>query len=186
VRWAKLTSLASRAIAIAFALVALVALVQVGRTSIADSLAGAPRVSHAIGGLSIDAPANWVLGGNGISDPDGIVIVTLDRESRVAGSVPPELIALWVGSEAKRAKERGFDEVAVASERSIVLPAGWEGSELEVSSVDAMGYRQRVRAIACGKHTPDGVILASIYTPATIATMAPGFLAALLASVHEK
>ena len=44
--------------------------------------------------------------------------------------------------------------------------------------------RQRYRAIACGKRTAEGMILVSIYAPASIAIAAPGYFAALLASIR--
>ena len=181
-RFARASSYASGAIAVAFAIVAAVATIQITRTTIADSFTATPSSRHRIGQVTIEAPSDWKLSAGGIADPDGIVIVTLDREARMT-SAPPQLVAMWIAGETQRAKERGFDDIAVASERLVALPPGWEGSELEVSFEDPMGYRQRYRAITCGKRTPEGAILASIYAPGSIVAAAPGYLSALLLSI---
>ena len=181
-RFTRLTTYASRAIAVAFGIAAVVAGIQVTRTPIAKSLAAEPMIRHRIGVLTIEAPADWQLRDGGIGDPDGIVIVTLDREARASGS-PPNLVALWAADEPKHAKQRGFDEIAAAPDLLIPLPPPWECSELDVSFEDPMGYRQRYRAISCGQRTAEGAILASVYAPTSVVRAAPRYIAARLASV---
>jgi hypothetical protein len=45
-----------------------------------------------------------------------------------------------------------------------------------------MGYHQRIRVIVCGRAFGDTLVLMAIQVPETVASAAPAFLAALIAS----
>ena len=45
-----------------------------------------------------------------------------------------------------------------------------------------MGYRQRVRVIVCGRAFGDTLVVMAIQVPEAVATAAPAFFAALIAS----
>src|SRR5204862_5999179 len=132
------------------------------------------------GGVTLVAPATWQHDDTELSEPDGLVIVTV--HSAVATD-PAKLIAGWLAVDAPAiAKTRGFEKVDAAVDATVALPKGWEGGELIASFSDPMGYQQRYRLIACGKVIDGMLVLVVITTPETIAEDAPGFLAKLLSS----
>lgn len=171
-RWTRLAGRAAVVIAIAFGAAVGLAAVMVARTSIADSLGQAPQIRHTVGDLAITAPASWQTGAGEVYDPDAIVIVRLAR----AGSLPG-----WLADEQKRAAGQ-FDQVAVATDHVVVLPAGWDGVELAVSAPiqDPVGGRVHYRIVVGG----DGATFASVYVPETVARAAPRFFTELLASIR--
>jgi membrane associated rhomboid family serine protease len=177
-RWSKLAGHAGRVLAVAFAGVAVTAAVMVARTSIADSLDG-PRVRHVIGDIAVTAPASWTDAPE-LSDPDGVVIVSMRRAPLTSPTVQ---IAGWIAGVDHAAKERGFDTVANAPDRVIPLPPGWEGSELIASFEDGMEFRQRYRLIAAGRAFGDTLIVVVIYAPDTVMRAAPPLFVQLLGSL---
>jgi len=50
------------------------------------------------------------------------------------------------------------------------------------SPAGALGYRQRLRVIRCGRAAGDQVLLMEIQVPDAVASAAPAFFAALIAS----
>ena len=46
-----------------------------------------------------------------------------------------------------------------------------------------MGYQQRMRVVLCGKAFGDTMVFMAIQVPETIASAAPAFLAAVIASI---
>ena len=129
------------------------------------------------------APATWVHDEQELSEPDGLVIVTVHS---APATDPAKLIASWLAVDAPAiAKTRGFEKVEPATAPTITMPKGWEGGELIASFGDPMGYQQRYRMIACGKVIDGMLVLVVITTPETIAQAAPGFLQKLLSSVKR-
>lgn len=168
-RFARAGLHASRIISGAFVVVSIFAAIQVARTPLAVTLAREPLVEHRNNAIALRAPARWIDSSDGVADPDGVIILDARREE----------LAAWTASEPTRAKQRGFDEVHTHA-TTLALPAGWQGSELELSFEDPMGYRQRYRAIICGNNG----LVASLYAPASVVDAAPDYLRALIASIH--
>jgi hypothetical protein len=110
--------------------------------------------------------------------PDGLVVVKLAHESRTN---PPQQIAVWIIEEGRRSKAE-LGDVTRAREPIVALPDGWTGAELEAAPEDAMGYQQRVRVIVCGRAFGDTMVLMAIQVPEVVASAAPAFFAALIAS----
>jgi membrane associated rhomboid family serine protease len=157
--------------------------VRVGRMSIEDSFSRLPRVHPRMAGVTLVAPATWVYDDTELSEPDGLVIVTVHA---APATDPAKLIAGWLAVDAPAiAKTRGFEKVEAATDATIALPKGWEGGELIASFGDPMGYEQRYRMIACGKVIDGMLILVVITTPDTVAQSAPGFLQKLLSSIKR-
>lgn len=168
-RFAKAGLQVARVIGAAFVAVCVVAAVQVVRTPLGVSLAREPLVEHHNGAITVSAPARWTDNGDGIADPDGVIILDIRQQE----------LGAWTASEPARAKQRGFDEIH-AHAPTFALPAGWQGSELELSFEDPMGYRQIYRAIVCG----NGTLVASLYAPASVIDAAPDYLRNLIASIR--
>ena len=178
-RWTRLAGHASRAIAISFGLAVIVAGVQVVRTSLADSLAGKGRAPAVAGGVQLATPVGWRVEGNQVRQPDDLVHVTLERQ--VLGD-PAQQLAMWIAREGRVLKDE-LGALTVTPQRTIALPAGWEGAELEASQEDGTGYRQRIRVVMCGRAFGTALILTWVVVPESIARGAPGFFAQLLASI---
>jgi membrane associated rhomboid family serine protease len=177
-RWARAGVYLARAIALLFGAFALTAGVLVARTSLADSLGAGGTTRHVVDGLAVTAPAHWEASGRQVFQPDGVVVVRLARQPLVEA---PQQIGMWIVEEGRRSKEE-LGELTTAREAIIALPAGWEGTELEAAPEDAMGYHQRIRVIVCGRAFGDTLVLMAIQVPETVASAAPAFLAALIAS----
>lgn len=157
--------------------------VRVSRMSIDDSFSRLPRVHPHIAGVALVAPATWVHDDTELSEPDGLVIVTVHS---APATDPVKLTAGWLAVDAPAiAKTRGFEKVEPATDSTVTLPKGWEGGELIASFSDPMGYEQRYRLVACGKVIDGMLVLVVITTPETIAKAAPGFLQKLLSSVKR-
>jgi hypothetical protein len=181
-RWAAAGQHIARVIAIGFAVLVVVAGVLAVRTSIADSLANAPRATRNVGTLHVTAPASWLQSSDTLFDPDLFTLIAAQRVPATA-SLEAQLDAYAKG-EPERAKGRSFDHVEAAPDQIIALPPGWQGSELVVSLADTLGGRQRYRVVVAGRLDPAGIVLASVYAPETVARAAPSFFTGLLASVQ--
>ena len=178
-RWSRAGGILARAIAVAFGALALTAAVLVARTSLADSLAAGGSARHVVDGIAVTAPASWRTATNQLFQPDGVVVVVLARQPRANAS---QQVAMWV-AEAGRQLKGDLGELTVAREPVVALPAGWEGTELQAAPEDeSLGYRQRMRVIVCGRAFGDAMILMAIQVPDAVATAAPAWLAALIAS----
>jgi rhomboid protease GluP len=177
-RWSEAGVYLGRGIALLFGAFVLTAGVQVARTSLADSLADGAATRHVVDGLAITAPARWEVETGQVFQPDGVVIVKLAHEPRAN---PPQQLAPWVEDERRRFKGE-LGELTIAREPTVALPDGWDGSELEAAPQDAMGYRQRVRVIVCRRAFGDTMVVMVIQVPEVVASAAPAFFAALIAS----
>ncbi len=178
VRWARLNLQLGRALAAVVGAAAVTACVLVARTSLADSLANAPHARFVVNEVALTAPATWVADGE-LVDPDGIVLVTVHRETL---QTLPLQMANWVGQAYSIGKARGFDDVVDEPNRIVALPDGWEGAEARGSFEDAMGVRQRYRIVITGKAFGDTLVQLVIMTPESFARDAAGFFRQLVAS----
>jgi hypothetical protein len=179
-RWPRAATRIARALALAFGLLAVIAGVQVARTSLADSLTGGSRTRYIVDGVAIDAPAGWQRAPNQLFQPDTLVVVTLAHTPRVASA--QQNIAMWLADDSRWPKDE-LGPLEAARERRIAMPAGWQGAEREAAPTGALGYRQRLRVIRCGRIAGDQVLLMEIQVPDAVATAAPAFFAELIASV---
>lgn len=164
-KWARVVPHLARVLAGAFAALAVAATVLVVRTSIADTLREAQWRRVAFGDVSVTAPASWELEGD-LHDREHMLFVE-------AGRGALDLT--------KAVNDRGFDQVAPAGEPLVPAPAGWERTELDISQEDAMGNRQRYRAIAVRRG--DAVVL--ILAPTSVVRAAPELFARILASIES-
>lgn len=183
-RWTRAGVYLARVIALGFGALVMTAAVLVARTSLADSLAAGGPTRHVIDGFAITVPASWEVSDHQVFQPNGVVVVRLAQKP---SDHPREQIAMWMAEEGRRLKnelgELGTSvELTTAQEAIIALPAGWEGVELEAAPEDAMGHHQRMRVIVCGRAFGDTMVLMAILVPETVASAAPEFLAALIAS----
>ena len=189
-RWARAGLVVARALALGFAVLAAVAAVQVVRTPLEASLFPGKAVVHELAGLAITAPASWgppppqedqpgegPRPGTTFAQPDGLIVLTLvDRpRSQLAQEI-----------EDGRKLKDGFGEATIAREPLIALPSGWEGTELEASAEDAMGYHQRLRVMVCHRAFGDSLVLVTLELPDTVARALPGAITALLGSVGPR
>jgi rhomboid protease GluP len=181
-RWAKLNLHVARVLTVAFAIVVAIAATLVSRTSIADTLARAPRALVANGTVTAVVPATWQRGSDELFDPD-VYIVLLAQRVATKQPLAAQLDAYLAGED-RRARDKGFDQVHTATDALIPLPAGWTGSELTVSLGDTLGERQRFRVVVAGRLDPAGAVLISLYMPETVARAAPAFFTGLIASVQ--
>ncbi len=183
-RWAKAGLQLGRTIAAVGVVLMMLAGVRVARVSVYDSFWRLPRYPQPVSGVSITAPAAWINDGE-LSEPDGLVIVSVRKLTLTDA---PHQIATWIGVDVPAlTKSRGFETVEAATERTVPLPKGWEGSELVATFADPMGYRQRYRVVAIGKKFGEQLVTVAITTPETVAASgASKFLAFLLGSVTVK
>lgn len=186
-RWSRPGLHLGRAIALVFGVAVLIAGVQVARTSLTDSLTRGGPTRHILDGLAITVPASWEM----FIDPSGkspdqvfqdeMVIVKLTKRDRQPLVPLAQQIDGWITEEVRHLKS-GLGELARAHEPIVVLPAGWDGTEFEAAPEDA-GYHQRLRVIMCGRAFGDMVVVMAIQVPETVASAAPEFLAAVIASI---
>jgi membrane associated rhomboid family serine protease len=179
-RWSRAGDYLGRAIALAFVACALTAGVLVWGTTLADSLAAGPYARHDVGGVVITAPASWRKETGQLFQPDQLVVLQVIREP---ARDPAQQIASHIVEQGRRWKDE-YGELNQAREPVVALPDGWEGSELEAAPEDAMGYRQRVRMIVCGRVFGDTMVIMVIQVPGAVATAAAQLLAALIASTE--
>ena len=177
-RWATAGVYGARALALVFGAFVVTAAIQVVRTPLADSLAAGGSTRHVVDGVAITAPAPWEVATGQLAQPDGLVVVKLAHEARTN---PPQQIALWIIEEGRRSKNE-LGDVTRAREPIVALPDGWTGTELEAAPADTMGAHQRVRVIMCGRAFGDTMVVMAIQVPEVVASAAPAFFAALIAS----
>jgi membrane associated rhomboid family serine protease len=165
--------LGATAIAVAAATLATFAIMMVARTDYGDTLARFPRATKVADGIAITVPERWRLIASDYIEPDLYISVYVARGSATD----------WIATEAARAREnRGFDTASPAPDRKLVLPPGWQGSELVATVSDDL-IEQRYRVLAATR--PDGII-ASVYIPEALADDAADQLAAMLASIEDR
>jgi len=177
-RWAGASRHLARVIGAAFVALAIVASVLVARTTVADSLGATDPVRHVVGNVAITAPATWVNHGE-LADPDGLVMVLVQQEPLV--DIMGQMTR-WIARVQATGKARGFEEVVAATDRVLVLPDGWEGTERIGSFEDGTGNRQRFRLIIAGRAFGDTLVQLVIITPESIARSARAFFVELIAS----
>jgi rhomboid protease GluP len=185
VRWRTAQTYVAGAIAVAGVLVTGVAGVNVARTSVADSLAGVPKIAWTLHGVTIDAPAAWTVRDGELVDEDVFLVVAVERVAPAASAGVTKDLSAWVASEPERVTARHFDQVAPATERVVPLPLGWAGSEYEASYGDPLGDRVVYRVVVAGRELDGHVVLASVYAPDTLAREEPEILSDLLASARS-
>jgi hypothetical protein len=116
-----------------------------------------------------------------VFEPELAVVVTITHHPRL-GQTQQTVTATWIADADRRFKDQ-LGEVTEVREPLVALPAGWEGLELSAAlRPDAMEYHQRIRVIVCGKVFGDTMVIMAIQAPETVASAAPEFLAALIAS----
>jgi rhomboid protease GluP len=176
--WSRAADYLARALAVAFAACAVTAGVLVAGTTLADSLAGGPSERRIIDGVAITAPASWRVEPNQLFQPDQIVVIKVVRQplTNLAQQIAAEIV-----QQGRQWKDE-LGELTAVRQPAVALPDGWEGSELEAAPEDAMGYRQRVRMIVCGRAFGNTVVIMAIQMPGAVAIDAPELLSALIAS----
>ena len=174
-KWLALAVALGAGVAVAFATA------MVATTSAVDHLSAGPSKAWQVGGVTVDAPASWGINDGELVDADVFVVLAVERSH--APAVAPALAA-YAKNEPDRARSRHFDQIAVATERLIPLPPGWDGSELDVSVEDALGERVHYRVVVAGKQMGDTIVLASMYLPDSLARVAPQFFTDLIASAR--
>ncbi len=177
--WVRVGRQIGRVIAVVALLFIVVSAYKIARSSVEDSLTRSPRIRHWVNNVQIAAPATW---NNNVelSEPDGLVIVSLKRE--VAHDAQKQ-IAMWVADTPEMQKDR-FDKIMPASSNVITLPEGWTGSEMIGSFVDAMGYTQHYRIVTCGLEFKGELALVVLMSPESVARAAPAYLTRLISSVR--
>ena len=179
-RGARVIAHVARVIAIAFALAAAASAVLVARTTITDSLARGPLVTHPLGPLSVRAPARWTTTEDELADPDQLVVLAAQRSDGALATRLEEAAA----KETAHAKQLGFEQSRPATERLVPLPAGWQGAEFELTATDALDARQHFRLVVAGRPDGAGIVLAALYVPDTLAREAPSYFTELLGSLR--
>ncbi|HUJ58464.1 MAG TPA: rhomboid family intramembrane serine protease [Kofleriaceae bacterium] len=177
--WARAGQVAARALAVAFAAVSVFAAVMVSRTTIADTLTRAPMTRHVIGPLAATAPADWRSSKTELYDPSQLIDIELDL---VPGT--RDDLARWIADEPRRAHADQIDQIAIATDALVPLPPGWQGEELVVTEVDALGGTQRLRVVVAGKEIGGRVIELRLFLPETMLRAAPHLFADILASLE--
>ena len=129
--------------------------------------------------IAITAPASWQVEHSQLIEPDDIVIV---RAIRQPLRNAPAQIAMFIAQEGRQEKEE-LGDLETQPDHVIPLAAGWEGTDLVAAPEDAMGYKQKIRLVICGKPFGDSLILVELQVPDSIAHAAPDTLARLLASI---
>ncbi len=178
--WAKAGVHLGRILAVLALVFFVLAGVRVARTSIYESFRRLPHYPANIG-VTIAAPAAWLLSEGELAEPDGLVIVTARRVPLTDG---PSQMAVWIGADAPAIAKARYGSVEPSTETTIVLPKNWEGVELVSSFEDPMGYRQRYRMVVCSRVFNNELVLVMVAAPETVAQKASAFLAFLVASIH--
>jgi membrane associated rhomboid family serine protease len=187
-RWAAIGKHLARGIAILFVAFAATAAVMVTRTTVAESL-DAPREQKVIAGdpkigdILVTAPKRWLVTGDEVGDPDGIVMLLARR---VKLEMPDVQIAAWLKTIEDPSQKSGFEKITRATDTVVELPPGWTGGEWIGSFADSMDYSQQFRIVMCGKRTEDSVIVVRIFAPDSVARAAPELLHDLLTSIVPK
>ncbi len=181
-RWGNLASHVASGLAAAAIAIAVLAGVQVARTSLVDSLTVRPTRAWDIGGVTFDAPAAWETNDGELVDQDIFLVLSVARYDTSAG-LDKDLAAAVAGAPAQ-ALQRNLAQVAPATERVVPLPPGWHGSELEASDADPLGDRVVYRVVVAARELRGKVVLVSLYAPDAIARDEPEILSDLLASAR--
>lgn len=165
VKWARVVPHIARVLAGGVAALSVVAALLVARTTIADSLDEPVWQRVMFGDVTLRAPASWVVEG-GLHDREVTIFVEASRES----------------IDVKRnLADRGFDQVATAREHLVAMPPGWTSDEYDISQEDAMGNRQRFRAI----HGTRGRTVVLLLAPTSVVRAAPALFHKIVASVDS-
>lgn len=180
VAWAKGSLWVARAVAGCFAVACAAAAYCAATTTLEDSFGGPTRIAVLESSLSLRAPTRWVVSGNSVRDPDGVIDVFAAPSSAAVG---PTLLA-GIEAERKRARDlEGFEQVALSAERVVALPPGWVGAELTISSADLGGEHHRYRVVCAVTGVAEGSVFVSAYVPDLIARTVPHLVTRMLASV---
>jgi len=177
-RWSGAGRYLARAIALGFGVLVVISGVQTARTSLADSLTRAGTARRVVGEVAISVPPSWEAAAGQVVQPDVDLVVKLAHQPRVRQA---QQIAMWLTEEGRRSRDE-LGELTESREPIVALPAGWEGIELSGAPEDTMGYHQRMRVIMCGKAFGDTMVFMAIQVPETVASAAPAFFAAVIAS----
>ena len=121
---------------------------------------------------------------------DGIVTIRLGHQDATEPVKPPVQPPVQLDPPRPETNHNEKDEpedhikFIPATESVIALPAGWSGTEFwGLEPRDEMGYRQRIRVVACSRVFGAQTIFVAIQVPESIAIAAPEFFAQLLASI---
>jgi hypothetical protein len=179
-RWPKAGRHAARGIAVVFGAAVAIATVMVVRTSLVESLERSGSVLHVVDDVAVTAPTSWQSKDGQLYQPDGVVVAAF----LVKPGTRTELLAKWLEDVQGHDREE-FDQVELATDRIVTLPAGWEGNELALSAPfpDPIGGRLHDRTVVAARAFGDRVVLVRISAPETVMRNAPDLIARLLASV---
>jgi rhomboid protease GluP len=178
-RWAERRAVKALATALAAALALVYAgsLVAVAATDYGDSLARTPRVLRATPEIALEVPATWRADGAEIGDPSLNLFVEL------ALAHAPSL-AQWEKDARELAIAHEFTSMTRAEDRTVALPADWQGSEWLLTMRDAMGSTQRYRMIVFVARIDDRDAVGLLFGPEVLLREGAKALAQILASAR--
>jgi membrane associated rhomboid family serine protease len=176
-RWAKPARIAAIVVAAAFGVATVATAILVAVTPLAKSIGPADHAID-IGDISLRLPAGWTgkLGGE---------LVSPVVDGRFVVKDAPDALDAWTKEMTENAHTI-CDQVDVATEKLVALPAAWDGVELVMSRDDDDGSRQTWRRIVAGKPIASGTILTWIDVPDGMARMVPSLFTQILASVDVR
>lgn len=185
VRWRRFALHAARAIALAFAALAIVAAVMVARTPLAESLTRSQLERRDLSTVSVVVPRAWQRAQDELYSADIYMVL---QAHRVATPLPvADAVDELAEGERTRAKDKQFERVEAAPDTSVPLPDGWHGRELLAAVSDPLGTEQRFRVVVAGRPDDAGhLILASLYVPERIAQAAPGIFSDMVGSIRAR
>ncbi len=182
----KWTLWAGRVLALAMSALTIFAVVQVARTSIAESYSRSPWSKYNLEHVTLTAPANLKQpreGVNELVDPDNLLILVGEFTPTVDTAVTLEA---WTAEGEKEIKAREFTHQAPAPDR-VLLPPGWLGSERIGSIEDALGYTMHWRiAIGIKPLETGAAVMVRLYMPDSMAQHASATFQAMIASIAPR
>jgi rhomboid protease GluP len=179
--WGTVGRQLGRAVAFVGLAFTIIAAVDVARTSLEDSLTRLPRISHAVGGVLIVAPANWQ-NEISLSDPDDMVVVNFERNE--LGDEQLQLLQ-WQKSLPDALMQNGqYMRVALAPYRIVPMGNGWYGQEYLASYDDEMGNTQVSRVLAYGRVIKNELVTVTLVAPDSVIAAAPNYFRFLYNSVR--
>ncbi|HEY4179105.1 MAG TPA: rhomboid family intramembrane serine protease [Kofleriaceae bacterium] len=179
--WSTLGRQLGRAVAFLGLAFTIVAAVDVARTSVEDSLMRLPRITHALGGVTIVAPANWQ-NEISLSDPDGLVVVNVERNE--LGDEQLQLLQWQRSLPDAMMKNGDYARVAIAPYRIVPQVRGWYGQEYLASYDDEMGNTQVSRVLAYGRVLEHELVTVTMVAPDSMIAAAPNYFRFLYGSVR--
>ncbi len=190
-KWTRATTWLGRGLALGLGGLAIAAAIQIGRTSIADSLTKRPWVSYELQTVTLAAPHGWrtqklsdeAIGANELVDPDNLVIVVAEFTPTID---PLVTLEAWIAATETEIKKReAFSTTRPATDR-VLLPLGWLGSELIGSVEDPLGHTIEWRIAAGLRMIDGGVVMVRVYAPDGMAKAAAAQFHALVSGAGPR